>query len=142
MEEKKLNVGRLMTRDVVTLDVNMSILDAIEKMTKYSIGSLIITEVGDPVGILTERDIIKCFHNNNVPPNSIPVRKAMNFPLITISQNDEVSDAVRRMNSNSVRRLVVVEDRKLIGIITERDILRTLPHVYLQLAEYEKKSQK
>ena len=95
--EIKLKVRDIMTKDVVTLDTRMSIFDAMEKMSKYNIGSLIITDVGKPVGVLTESDIIRKLGRERASPTSVSVSDIMSFPIITADPELGIVDAIRRM---------------------------------------------
>jgi len=123
-----------MSPRVVTIKTSERVEAALRKMLKHKIGSIIAVEKGKAVGIITERDIsIKVAKGQRL--QGLVVKNVMSKPLITIAPTVDVWDAVEKMVRNDIRRLPVVFDRKLIGMVTERDILRWLlitayePHI-------------
>jgi len=124
----------IMSPRVVTIKTSERVEAALRKMLKHKIGSIIAVEKGKAVGIITERDIsIKVAKGQRL--QGLVVKNVMSKPLITIAPTVDVWDAVEKMVRNDIRRLPVVFDRKLIGMVTERDILRWLlitayePHI-------------
>ena len=94
-------------------------------MVKHKIGSIVAVEKGKPVGILTERDIsIKVAKAQSL--RGLMVKRIMSKPLITVGPSMDIWDAVERMLRKDIRRLPVIIEGKLIGMVTERDILRWL----------------
>jgi len=116
-------VQEVMSSRVITADINDSLPDIAKEMIKYDRSSVIVTENGKPIGIITERDISRKIIPDDRKPSSVPLSEIMTSPLITINQNTPVSDAIRMMLSNKVRRLPVFRNDTLVGIVTSQDII-------------------
>jgi len=119
-------VEELMTREVVTVPSDTNVQKAAEIMAERHVGCLIITENGLPKGIITERDFLTKILAPKRQPLSLTVSEIMSSPLITVGPRDQVRDAARVMIENNIRRLVVVENTRLLGVITLRDITRSI----------------
>lgn len=121
--EVKMPVKEIMTRDVVTVDINSSVSQLARKMLTYKVGSIIITDKKQPVGIVTERDIVKKIVSKNLRPDDISIKQLMATPLISVPTTEDVTDTMHKMVKLEIRRLPVVENGKLVGIITDTDLL-------------------
>ena len=118
-------VSAVMSTKLVTIKTTESVVNALRKMVKHKIGSIVVVEKGRPVGIVTERDIsIKVAKAQTL--RGLVVKKIMSKPLIAVAPSTDVWEAVEQMVRKDVRRLAVILDKKLIGMVTERDILRWL----------------
>ena len=98
-------------------------------MSNNDIGSVVIVDDLDtrkPIGIITERDIIRTIGMIQPHQLLVPIREHMSHPLITLSSNATVYDAIRLMYEKKIRRLIILEKEKLVGIITDKDIFRSL----------------
>jgi CBS domain-containing protein len=121
---KKILVKEIMRHDIlVTAKPDEKVIDAVEKMAKYKVGSVIIIENGKVLGIITERDII----------NLVASKKDLNEKLelymtknpITIYFDENLEKAIQIMKEKNIRHLPVVnKEGKLIGMISSRDIIR------------------
>lgn len=118
-----MSVREIMTRGVVTAEKDTKASEAGEKMTKQKVGSLIVTERGEPVGVVTERDLVLKIISKDVKPSSLTLKDIMTQPLVTISPNESISDAARKMVRLDIRRLPVIENDKLVGIVTDTDMI-------------------
>lgn len=121
--ETMIPVREIMTREAVTVDVNLGVPEAAKKMVKHGVGSVIVTEGGRPVGIVTEKDLTKKIISKNIKPSSVSLKELMTTPLITIPAMEDVRSAMQKMLKMRVRRLPVVEKGKLVGIITDTDLI-------------------
>ncbi|HXW36515.1 MAG TPA: CBS domain-containing protein [Nitrososphaerales archaeon] len=115
--------GRIARRDLITLDENASVLDAARSMANGNRGSILVTRGGDIVGILTERDILKKVVAKSVDPGSTKASEVMTSPLVTIDQDRPLREAIELMNRKHMRRMLVTEGGKIVGIFTIRDVL-------------------
>lgn len=115
-------VKDVMTTDVVTCDVDATLQTAVERMLEHDIGSVIVTREGDPFGILTETDALHAGAVTERPFPEIPVRKAGSSPLVTATKGEMVRKAIERMRTKKVKKLPVVEDLDVVGIVTQSDI--------------------
>jgi len=125
---------------VVTVDINdnPSALDIAKLMAKHRIGSVVVVE-GDnsdnkrPVGMITERDIIKKVTAQNKSADQVAVRHIMSSPLITVKSIDSIDTAAETIAGNRVKRLVVLEqDGSIVGILSVSDIAKKLAKILTQ----------
>jgi len=116
-------VSAIMSTRVVTAGAADKVSKALQTMVRHKIGSIVVVEKGKPVGILTERDVsMRMAKGQNV--RGMLIRNVMSKPLVTITPSAEVWQAVEQMVRKDIVRLPVVEDDRLVGIVTERDIFR------------------
>ncbi|HXG06548.1 MAG TPA: CBS domain-containing protein [Nitrososphaera sp.] len=120
-------------RKIVTLrnDLTPSALDAAKLMVKNKVGSVVVVDVeGKPVGIVTERDLLKKVTAQNKSPKEVVVEEIMSFPVITIKAYDSIETAAAVMKTNKIKRLIVMEqDGSLLGVLSITDITRKLAKI-------------
>ncbi len=126
MEKFPSVVADIMSSPVVTVEVEVNVRDGALLMTDKRIGSIVITERGQPVGIVTERDMLERVVSPCKDPCETKMKDIMSSPLITTSPNMNILDAMRKMRENHISRLLVMEKDKLIGIVSERDVIRAV----------------
>ncbi len=119
---------------VVTVDINdnPSALDVAKLMAKHRIGSIVVTEGNNknPVGLVTERDIIKKVTAQNKSADQVAVRHIMSSPLITVQSIDSIDTAAETIAENRIKRLVVLEqDGSMVGILSVSDIAKKLAKI-------------
>jgi CBS domain-containing protein len=124
-------VQDIMTKDVVAVDENMTALDAARLMTEKGISSLIIEKDHAPVGIISERDFVKKICLKDMQPSSVNVGSIMSKIQTYASPDTPVDVAVQRMVNHKIRRLPVISDGKVIGIITVTDLAKHLRTILL-----------
>lgn len=120
-----------MTKDVVAVDENMTALDAARLMTEKGISSLIIEKNHAPVGIISERDFVKKICLKDMQPSTVNVGSIMSKIQTYASPDTPVDVAVQRMVNHKIRRLPVISDGKVIGIITVTDLAKHLRTILL-----------
>ena len=108
---------------VRTIKSKQLLKDALKEMVKRNIGSVVVVEDGKPVGIVTERDVSRSVAKGAKALRT-QVKRVMSSSLVAVSPNTGIQSAMTIMLKNGIRRLPVVEKEKLVGIVTERDILR------------------
>jgi len=86
-----------------------------------------VVEGDRPVGIITERDILRRVLEVTLAPEALKAKEIMSSPLVTISDNATVEEAARVMAERNIKKLPVVQDGRLIGIVTTTDIVRNQP---------------
>jgi CBS domain-containing protein len=127
-------VASVMTSNPITIEADAPVRKALQVMIKKDIGSLLVVRDGEPVGIVTERDVtrrslraakIKGIYDR-------PVARSMSRPLVTVPANTPIWDAFEAMVTRKIRRLPVVEQGRLIGIVTERDLFRWVIRVFYE----------
>jgi len=117
-------VRHIMTKNIISVKNTASVVEAASVMVKNDIGYVVVTKDGKPVGILTERDILKKCCPGKLCGEDLKVVEIMSSPLITIEANASLGEAAMLMTDNKIRRLLVTEKGKIVGIITEKDVLR------------------
>jgi len=126
-------VRDIMKREVVVVTPDISVREASKIMSKYDIGSLIVVEDDNPVGILTERDILNLVaREENL--DEIKVGKVMSRNIITIEADKKIDDAVDLMLKHKIKRLPVKEGNKIVGIVTTSDIIVAEPKLIEAIA--------
>lgn len=126
-------ISNFMTKKAITATEDQNIHSASRKMYENNIGSVIVVNNGTdnkPVGIITERDVVRVLgHLQPWLLNSL-LRELMSKPLITVSSNSSLRDGIQTMYTKNIRRLPVVSDMEpknhILGIITDKDIFRVL----------------
>ncbi len=116
-------VKNIMTKNVVSIGVNNSVFEAAELMTNKQVSCLVIMDGELPTGIVTERDVVRRVVAKKLPLNT-KISEVMSKALITIGPNASLKEAARLMSSNKIRRLPVVEQNKLVGIVVAADFVR------------------
>lgn len=92
-------------------------------MVEKNIGALVVTEKGKLVGIVTERDILKkCCPEASC--EEVKVREIMSKPLVTVDAETPIGVAVETMANKKIRRLLVTEGKKIVGIVTQKDLMK------------------
>lgn len=111
-------------RKAKTISRDKSVMDAAILMDKSSIGSLIVTdEKGKVIGMMTERDVLQKVTAKNKLPAKVLVEEIMTSPVMTIGPNAFLDDAVYLMMKHKIKRIPVVEENELMGIITSTEVL-------------------
>lgn len=113
-----------MTVDVVHFSQDAKLSEVVKTMSERNIGTAVITEGERPIGIITERDIIKKVVTKGRGLEGLIAADVMTSPIVTITPEVDFENALLIMTSNHIKSLVVVEDDELSGIITTTDILR------------------
>jgi CBS domain-containing protein len=119
------SVKDIMTKDVITIDVNKSVFEAAQLMTSKSLGALIIVDRGLPVGIITERDIVRRIVAKRTSVD-LKVAEVMTKTLITVDPETSLKEAARIMSTNKIRRLPVLKQGQLVGIVVASDFVRNV----------------
>ncbi|GAB3695844.1 CBS domain-containing protein [Halorubrum pallidum] len=115
-------VEDVMSTDLVTCDVGASVREAAERMLRNRVGSVIVVDGRTPAGIATEADVLHAGYASDEPFSAIPLRRAMTSPVATVRPSVTLRTATDRMRSEGVKKLVVTEDMRPVGIVTTRDI--------------------
>ncbi|MCW4023919.1 MAG: CBS domain-containing protein [Candidatus Bathyarchaeota archaeon] len=117
------SVKDIMTKDVVKISPDKTVLEAAEIMDSKTLGCLIITQNDEPVGIVTERDIVRRIVAKKLP-YTVQVSEIMSKNLVVAEQDSSLKEAARLMSSHKIRRLPVVKEGKLVGIVVASDFVR------------------
>lgn len=116
-------VAELMTADVVTVDHEAMLDDAVERLVGNGVGSVVVVKSGYPSGIVTETDALKVALRTGRPLSAIPVDEVSHSPIVTTSPDATVQGVARQMADEDVKKVPVVDDLELVGIVTHSDIV-------------------
>ncbi|MBI5142746.1 MAG: CBS domain-containing protein [Nitrospirae bacterium] len=113
-------------QNVVTIDRDRSVHETMGLMVEYDIGAVIITEDGKPVGLFTERDVLKCWARKEDTKyfKEIKVSDAMTTNLIIAEPDDDLCYVSTVMIKNRIRHLPVVKEHKIVGMLSIRDVVK------------------
>ena len=118
-------VKDIMTKNVVSISVDSNVFEAAELMCSSQLGCLVVVDGEAPVGIVTERDIVRRVVAKRLPLET-KISEVMSKSLITVDPDASLKEAARLMSSNQIRRLPVSRDNKLVGIVVAADFVRNL----------------
>jgi signal-transduction protein with cAMP-binding, CBS, and nucleotidyltransferase domain len=116
----------LMQTTMETIASERTVLEATQTMAEKRIGSLLVLEAGDMVGIVTETDVVRKVIAAGLPARSTSVGAVMNAPLIQIDINDTAREASRLMAEKRIRHLAVTEHNKVVGLLSVRDLVKVV----------------
>ena len=120
---QKIRINKIMNNSIVSVDSSVSATDAAKMMEDTNVGAVIVLENGSPIGIVTDRDFAIKITAHSYPIDT-PVRRIMSSPLISIDSSSDLWTASDLMSSRNVRKLPVIDDDKVVGIITSSDIVK------------------
>lgn len=113
-------------RTIISIDSKAKARDAARLMMEKHIGSLIANRDGLPFGIVTERDLMEKIVAQSADPSKLTVQEIMTAPLTTIDASASLIDAARKMVEKQLKRLVVTEHDKIIGIVSQTDLVQSM----------------
>ena len=127
--EGTLLVREIMIENVRTVRPNSTVTEIVRKMNKFEIGSVVVVEGEKPVGIITERDILRRVLEVTLASEALKAKEIMSAPLITVSDQSTVDEAARIMIDKRIKKMPVVHEGKLVGILTSTDVMRSKPRL-------------
>ena len=126
----KMVVREAMSSPVISVEETEDIVQVANKMREQRVGAVIVVNRNsNPVGIVTERDIVTRVVAEGIDPNMVVAGKVMSSPLKMVEPDLELTDAMKMMDKENIRRLGVIYKGELVGIITDRSILRIVPTI-------------
>ena len=120
-----MEVEDIMVQKVITVDPNASVKEAARLMNRHAIGCLIVVGQGQVMGIMTERDLLKKVVELGKNPEKTKVHDIMSKRLVVGTPRMEIPDVVRLMLQKKIKKLPIVTEGKIIGLVTLTDIART-----------------
>ncbi|MCK4902206.1 MAG: CBS domain-containing protein [Thermoplasmatales archaeon] len=118
-----------MSKKIIAVDSNGTVMEACNKFRDHKVGSLLVTEADQLVGILTERDVIKRILCEGRDTNATMVKEIMSTDIKTIGPLEEIEDALEVFKKYNIKKLPVMSDNAIVGIITITDIAYTRPGI-------------
>ncbi len=119
------NMGQvrdIMEKNVITVDINETANYAANQMKENDISFLVIIENGKPVGVVSERDFVQKLCINNQNSSDVKISDIMSYKFRWVSPTTKIEDAIQKMLNNNIRRLLILDDEKLVGVITQTDL--------------------
>lgn len=126
----RMLVKDVMSSPVITIDEEAPANQAAGLMDKHGLGCIIVTsKERKPLGIITERDLVRRVLAKNIKPDSLKAKEVMTSPLITIEPGEKISEVARRMSRLNIRRLGVIYKGQLVGVLSSKDVLGVMPEL-------------
>ena len=110
--------------DVASVEPDSTLSDVVARLVQRRIGALLVIELGEPVGIVSERDVVRCLGAHGPEALHMRVRDVMTAPLITISPRDSIPDAMELMTDRRIRHLPVLDSGRLVGLVSIGDLVK------------------
>lgn len=129
MSLESIAISDLMSRNVLVAEQNLNIYGICRILSNNNIGCVVVVddlETRKPVGIITESDIIKVMGKLDQHQLQVPIRNFMSTPVFTLSLKASTADAMKLMCDKKIRRVVILENDNLVGIVTDKDLLRCI----------------
>jgi len=111
-------------RDVLQIEPGASVLEAVKRMVEANVGSLLVTDGNEITGIVTERDYLRRVAHEGPTDEHVTVGEIMSSPLIVVSPETAIDECMALMTDRRIRHLPVVEDGKVVGIVSIGDIVK------------------
>jgi len=122
---KTMTIADIMTKSVISIDASMTINESAKMMEDAKVGAIIVMEHNSPVGIVTDRDFAMKVAAHAYPITS-SVKQIMSSPLFSINSNETVRTAADLMHDRKIRKLPVIDDDNVVGIVTATDLVNLL----------------
>ena len=125
-----LKIENVMVSDVITVEAEATVRQAVDIMNKHEIGCLVVVDEEEkPVGVMTERDLLRRVLAKRKDPVRTKVSQVMSKPIITATPHMDLEAAAKLMFKKKIKKLPVVEDGQLVGLVTLTDIVRVQPQI-------------
>ncbi len=112
----------IMEKNVITIEHDKSSLDAAKLISEKDISFLVVVKDGNPIGVVSERDFVRKITAEDQQSSKIPLSEIMSFKFRWVDPTTEIEEAVQKMLNHNIRRLLVLENKKLVGVITQTDL--------------------
>lgn len=116
----------IMNRRVITIDREANALDAARILRESDISFLVVVDNGAPAGVVTERDFVRKMVCDDRRASEVPLKEIVSSSFLWVGSDVRIEDAVQKMLNNNIRRLVVIDDQKLTGVVTQTDLVSFL----------------
>ena len=112
----------IMEKDVITIENNKTAQDAAKIIAEKDISFLVIMNEGSPQGVLSESDFVRKVAAENRKASEIKISEIMSYKFRSVGPTTTIEDAIQKMLNNNIRRLIIIDDEKLVGVITQTDL--------------------
>lgn len=123
---------------LVVASSDLTVTDAAKVMLESRVNSVLVFEDDTVIGIVTDKDFLKDIVSKGLDPTKIRIKEITNSPLITIHKNSKISEALELMKKHDIRRLIVKDDKRTIGTLSQKKIIGNERKQAVLLQELEK----
>jgi CBS domain-containing protein len=128
-------VRDIMTKNVKTIRQDTTLHEVIATFSSLDLDSLVVEKAGQPIGIVTTKDALTRGFEHGMPVSAITAGNVMTSPVETIEEEATAEEAVEKMGRAHIKHLPVVRDGKLVGILSDTDIMLAVPAMIGQMEE-------
>ncbi len=121
-----VQVKEIMAKQITSLPIDRTVREAAELMTRADVGSILVFAEGTPVGIVTERDIVRKIVAEEIDSSKVLVGDVMSTPLVTVSSEATIEEASERLMTFKIKYLPVIEKEEVVGMVASKDIALAL----------------
>ena len=112
----------IMEKNVITIEKNRTAQDAAKIIAEKDISFLVVMNDDLPEGVLSESDFVRKIAAEDRKSSDVPISEIMSYKFRSVGPTTTIEDAVQKMLNNNIRRLLILEDDKLVGVITQTDL--------------------
>tara|TARA_Y100000590_G_scaffold282622_1_gene317924 strand:- start:2449 stop:2865 length:417 start_codon:yes stop_codon:yes gene_type:complete len=112
----------IMEKNVITIEKDKTAQDAAKIINEKDISFLVVMDEGLPVGVLSESDFVRKIAAEDKKSSDVPISDIMSYKFRSVGPTTTIENAVQKMLNNNIRRLLILEDDKLVGVITQTDL--------------------
>ena len=124
----------VMDKSVIFIDASTSVLDTVKKMADKNSWSVIVERQNLPVGVVTDRDVLRRCISKGMLPDRMKIDKIMSSPIVTIAPDTTAGEMMEKMVEASIRRLFVVDNGKIVGKVTQTNLFQNSLNLMLTLS--------
>ena len=121
----------IMEKDVITIENDKTAQDAAKIIAEKDISFLVIMNDGSPQGVLSESDFVRKVAAEDKKASEIKISEIMSYKFRSVGPTTTIEDAIQKMLNNNIRRLIIIDDEKLVGVITQTDLASYLRDLLL-----------
>lgn len=130
-------VSKYTNHQMVVVASNFKVSDAAKVMTESKVDSIIVFEDDDVLGIITQKDMLSDVVAKGMDPKKVTIKEIMHKPIISINKDVKVKDAIALMSKHDIRRLIVRDEKRPIGIISQKMIVGNMCDTVALMPELE-----
>jgi len=123
-----MDASEIMSKDVITISHDKNAYEAAKLMKEHDIGALPVVSAGTLIGIVTESDIFKEVTARNMLPEKVAIDSIMSTDLVIVSPDTKIHDINGLLVKHDIRRVIVIENGQIAGIISASDLIRQAYH--------------
>jgi len=137
-QRETVYVKEIMRSDVKTARPDSSVIEVVQDMNRFGIGSIIVVQGRKPVGIITEGDVLRRCVERCLDPSKCKAEDIMTTPIVTAGEDLSLEEAASLMTTRKIRRIPIVRGTELVGITTATDLMENRPSLVQRLGKSAK----